>query len=1605
MPSTPLRRSRLPRQLSVVAAVTLALLASLLTPIAAQAAPVTLSGTVVGPTGTAMPGLVVSVVRVPSGTVAATATTSATGAYSVAGLAAGTYTLSFPATATTFAQYLGSAQTLAEARPLTLEDGGGNVALVRVALAPSGAITGDVKTTARVPLRSFTVRAYTEVDGAWTVAATTTTSATGVYLLRGLAPGNYRIEATGGAGSAYTPLYSGYSASLQTASDVGVVAGATSSAYFRMGLAGRITGKVTGDVGGSEPVPGTRVIPFRYIGEIGLYSGIEELRSLAQTTSATGAFTLTGLPPGRYVLRLEPPITAPLPASGTVYGSVFHGGATDMGDAVAIDVTSGGTVIDRNTVLRAGGTVSGIISDGGGTPLPNVRVAMAWSGEDPFDGLHTPRSTLTDASGRYTFTSVPVGSYLIFVGSFTDMDPSDGVSEDTSWERDWVAFGSMSVGGQQLTKDGTADPRIAVEPIADFPAISNGSGMWEPGAPLTVSLGTWSSTGSAFSLDAQWFRDGVPITGATSSNYTVRPGDVGHTITAVVSRNDKSLGLGEYETAPTPEIQLGTLNVYSGIAQLAGTPEVGQLLTVVPAAWEAPGIEPSWIDPGIAWTYVWQRSPDNSTWTTIPGETGPTHRVTPLDATAGRFLRVLMSGTRDGYAPVIDVPTLSAFVDDGSISAVAAPKVTRVGTTLRVSTGTWTPTPTSYDYLWQVHDQSGAVVESLTTPTISTTGRTGRYITVQVTPLRDSYFSTGVVLTAQVGAALTAPESLATTGSATVGGIVTAPTLTFTPTETVRTYQWQYLSSRGWRSITGATSASYTIDPTLLGRYLRVVVVASRTGYTSATKVSALTAKVGLGVPLVSTTLVTSGTPAVNSTVQVDTSTWTPAATSLSYQWRQATSMGGPWTSIAGATKAAYTIPVSLGGKFLSVLITASRPGHPSASIAADLGEIIGGTLVNTVAPKVSPVPGQPGTFTVSSNGTWSPAATGFDYAWFSYAADGTRSNVAYDTGPTSDTTSTSLYNPVDVRVVATKGGYTNGEIYVPAKDGTFLAITPPGIEVGTGAVVDGTLTAVDPVLSNPPDVHSHSLQWQVKSTTGAWTSIAGATQSTFTPVGASWIGKEVRLQVRTTATRYTPLVSESDPVTIGAGVLLEPGIGSNAPSFSGPAQINQTITVSPGRWNVNGATFTYQWQESVGGGAFVSIPGATKASYLVPISKHGSELRVVITAARSGHPNGTTNFAVPAPVGDGVIPAGAAPVVTKSGTVLTVTPGTWGVAGTTPSYLWERIDRNTGLGVTVSTTSTYTLTFADIDQFVRVTVSAAKPLYTTASRQVVAQLGSGIQPTNATFVAGVRNPGSILSVSLPDWDVNSPSVAVQWLRDGVVIPGATSTLYTQTTGDIGKTISIRLTATQVGYPSSVVTVSGPPTVSTVTIFDLTPPSTTVPAGGARVGELLTAKPGTWSQTGVTLTYQWMSGGIAIPGATATTYRLAASDVDEQVWVVVTASKTGFRPVSARSEARSVEAGVAPVLTAPTTFTTAGIVRNTTTGLLTSAALTWSLPVTVTYQWEFRDEMMISFAPIPGADAATYQPPASPTNVRLVVTATRPGHPTTVVISNTVAIP
>ena len=188
--------------------------------------------------------------------------------------------------------------------------------------------------------------------------------------------------------------------------------------------------------------------------------------------------------------------------------------------------------------------------------------------------------------------------------------------------------------------------------------------------------------------------------------------------------------------------------------------------------------------------------------------------------------------------------------------------------------------------------------------------------------------------------------------------------------------------------------------------------------------------------------------------------------------------------------------------------------------------------------------------------------------------------------------------------------------------------------------------------------------------------------------------------------------------------------------------------------------------------------------------------------------------------------------------------------------------------------------------------------LFGTASAATQTAPANTAPPT----ITGTASVGQTLTAENGTWTNSPTTYQYQWLRCGatgescVGIPGATAKTYLVVAADRGHTLRVRVTAVNadgaVNARSAQTAVVGP---NSGAPQNQTRPTIT---GDTTVGELLTADPGTWSNSPTSYAYQWQrcdfdaSVCFDVGGATNKAYGVRDADVGYRLAVVVTATNS-----------------------------------------------------------------------------------------------------------------
>jgi prepilin-type N-terminal cleavage/methylation domain-containing protein len=246
----------------------------------------------------------------------------------------------------------------------------------------------------------------------------------------------------------------------------------------------------------------------------------------------------------------------------------------------------------------------------------------------------------------------------------------------------------------------------------------------------------------------------------------------------------------------------------------------------------------------------------------------------------------------------------------------------------------------------------------------------------------------------------------------------------------------------------------------------------------------------------------------------------------------------------------------------------------------------------------------------------------------------------------------------------------------------------------------------------------------------------------------------------------------------------------------------------------------------------------------------------------------------------------------TNPGSVLTagaITP-----SGASVTRQWKRSTTAGGTYTNIAgaTGATYTIAAGDLGYYIQVSATGTGSYTGTATSPATALVTSPL--TAIAAISGTTTQGSTLTAG-----ARTPAAATvtyQWRRGGVAISGATASTYVLTASDVGTTITVAATGTG-NYTGTVISAA----TATVT----TPLTAIAPISGtATVGSVLTA--GARTPAAATVTYQWRRDGVAIAGATASTYTLVAADLGTTITVSATGTggytgtvtSTGTGPVN-----------------------------------------------------------------------------------------------------------
>jgi len=370
----------------------------------------------------------------------------------------------------------------------------------------------------------------------------------------------------------------------------------------------------------------------------------------------------------------------------------------------------------------------------------------------------------------------------------------------------------------------------------------------------------------------------------------------------------------------------------------------------------------------------------------------------------------------------------------------------------------------------------------------------------------------------------------------------------------------------------------------------------------------------------------------------------------------------------------------------------------------------------------------------------------------------------------------------------------------------------------------------------------------------------------------------------------------------------------TTVPSVTGTAAAGRRLAALTGTWAGTGAlAYSFQWFRCHQlGSRCHAVRGATAPTYTLVSRDVGRTVGLRVKATdETGSAVAYSSPVGPIAPSTPLLVSISRPLITGDpiqGRTVQVTTGVWSPTPQRIAYAWLRCNRNARACTPIAGASagTYTLSAADVGATVLARIQASfgtttQPALSLATPPVVGANVAGPTAVARPTVRGKGVQGGQLTGAPGTWSgVGETTFAFQWFRCDTsgahcaTVRGATSTVFRLSARDVGRTLGLRVSATDAtGTVQSFASLVGPIAPSTATLVSSGQPSV---SGDPRAGQTLTAGTGAWTEVPTAFGYAWQRCNArgracsAIAGATASTYLVDAADAGHTLVVVVTAT-------------------------------------------------------------------------------------------------------------------
>ena len=353
-------------------------------------------------------------------------------------------------------------------------------------------------------------------------------------------------------------------------------------------------------------------------------------------------------------------------------------------------------------------------------------------------------------------------------------------------------------------------------------------------------------------------------------------------------------------------------------------------------------------------------------------------------------------------------------------------------------------------------------------------------------------------------------------------------------------------------------------------------------------------------------------------------------------------------------------------------------------------------------------------------------------------------------------------------------------------------------------------------------------------------------------------------------------------------------------PTIRGTVQVDETLTAdTSGVEDADGlinVSYSYQWMADG-----VDIQNATRSTYKLVFPDLGKAIKVQVTFTDDAdhEETQTSNPTRPVTAAPNREATGQPTIDGTPQVDLTLTADTSNIADqdglTNVSYSYQWMAG--GSDIEGATGSSYTLTASEQGQTVQVEVTFtddrdnAETLTSAATVAVVA--APNREATGQPTIDGTPQVGEILTANtanVADQDgLTGVSYRYQWIAGGTDIAGATGSSYEITSSEQEQTIQVRVSFTD--DRDNAETLTSAATVAVVAKPNTAATGQPTISGTPQVEETLTASTSAIVDqdglTNVSYSYQWITGGSDIAGASGSSYELTSSEQGQTIQVRV----------------------------------------------------------------------------------------------------------------------